>query len=147
MMRTVGILALSALLFAGCHRSDESLAKRAGKKVGETVTDFAKGVGAGVDKQLNVNVELGKDLVDAGLSKTVAKGSESQSHAITVYLLSTKPFKGTLVSQAMNAEGLEIGRAATDVDLAASDAKYVTFTFPAEMDMQLVAKYAVGAKK
>ncbi|NLE58227.1 MAG: hypothetical protein GX616_07700 [Planctomycetes bacterium] len=150
---------VSIVCFAGCKGEDESVANKAGTKVGEALTDFASGVGKGIDKQLAVNVELAPALAELGVSKTVAKstvldapssspaGSDSERKGITVYLVATHPLKSRLIARAMNKEGQEVGRSDTEVDFAADDAKYVTFGFPNEMDTQLVERYVIDIKK
>ncbi len=150
---------VSVVCFAGCKEEDGSTASKAGTKVGETLTDFASGVGKGIDKQLAVNVELAPALAEQSISKTVAKstvmdapssgpaGSDLDRKGITVYLVAARPFKSKLIVRAMNKEGQEVGRSITDVDFAADDGKYVTFGFPNEMDTQLVEKYVMDVKK
>jgi len=139
-------LALAAAVI-GCGKPGESNSKEAGKKVGGAISNFAAGVGQGADNSLMVKVELSSDIEKQGLTKTVAKTTALGEKSITVYFVSKQAFKGTFIAKAMNKDGLEIGRCATDTDLAADDAKYVTFTFPAETDMQLVDKYSVDIRK
>jgi hypothetical protein len=144
------LLALLLILAAGCGKHDESLAKRTGSAVGETLTDFGSGVGKGIDKQMAVNVELSKAVADHGLSKTIAKSlgiNHAHDKGISVYLIAAKPFKSKLTARALGKDGQEIGRSTSDVDLAADDAKYVTFKFDPEMDTQLVDKYVIDVKK
>ena len=143
-MKTTAALLL-LLLVCGCGRRDESMAKMAGGKVGETITDFASGVGKGVDKQRLVNVKLSDAVCKQGLSKTISKSGKE--NGITVYFLAASPFKGKLVAKATNKEGQEIGRSVVDVEFSADDAKYVSFPFPEEMDAQLVQEYVVDIKK
>ena len=146
----LGAAILLTLAIVGCGKSDESMAKRAGNKVGETLTDFASGVGKGVDSRMAVTVELSAGLAEAGISKTVAKAGgldHPNLKCISVYFISKKPFKATLIAYALNREGAEVGRSTTDVELAEDDAKYVMFSFPDEMDTQMVAKYTIGTRK
>jgi hypothetical protein len=146
----VSLLAILLIGFAGCGKRDESLAKQAGSKVGETITDFASGVGKGVDKQMLVTVDLAKPLVEAGVAKTVAKSTgmnPDQPRGITVYLTASKPLKAKLVAKALSKDGQEVGRSVVDVEFTADDAKYVTFKFDREMDSQLVDKYLIDLKK
>ena len=147
-MKTISAL-IFVLVVCGCGKRDESLVKTAGSKVGETVTDFASGVGKGVDKQRMVQVKLSEDVAKQGLSKTVAKSQSlgSKASGIAVYFITKSPFKGKLVARAMNKEGQEIGRSVVDVEFSADDAKYVSFPFPEEMDGQLVQEYLVDVKK
>lgn len=160
MKNSMLLLAILLIAVAGCNtKKDESLAKQAGSAVGEGLTDFASGVGKGVNKQMTVKVELSKALVDAGLSSTVAKPTgisdiaqppekrHSSGKGISIYLVASKPFKSKLVAKALNKEGQEIGRATAEVDFAEDDAKYIAFSFEHEMDRQLVDKYLISAKK
>lgn len=149
-----GLLTLavvSLVVVAACKKEDESYAKKAGSAVAETLSDFASGVGTEIDTRMTVDVELAAALTEQGISKTVAKGVGFQDidkgKGISVYFIAQKEFKSTLVARALNKEGQEIGRAAADVDLGADDAAYVTFTFPSEMDTQLVQKYVIDIKK
>ncbi len=140
-----------ALLVMSCGGGDkkqggESVAKRAGSKVGETLTDFASGVGKGVDTTLVIPVDLSDDLKSSGVSKTVAKslGIEGHGKGFTVYLVTTKPLVGDLIAKAYDQQGQEIGRAKSSVKMTADEAKYVTFTFESEMDSNLVVRYAIS---
>lgn len=157
-MSLAKILAVAVALFlVGCgsrEGSDKSVAQQAGDQVGRTVTDFARGVGHGVDKQLEVSVELSEELTNLGLSKTVAKvapysapPTPGKDKVLSVYLIAQKPFAGQLLAKGLNAEGQEIGRATAEVTLAADDARYVIFTFPKEMDSQRVAKYVLSLRQ
>jgi len=137
----------SIIVLAGCGKRDESLANRAGSKVGETLTDFASGIGKGIDRQMIVNVELSRNLADEGITKTISKAGGIGERSISVYLISEKPFKAKLIARALDRDGQEIGRSTADVELAADDAKYVTFSFYDEMDTQLVARYAIDLKE
>ena len=132
----------------GCGRKDESISKKVGRKLGESVTDFGSGVGTGFDAQMTVNVELTEDLAKLGVSSTMAKSlAPSVPKTITVYLITQNKLEGTLVARALNGKGLEIGRARTEVTLAKDDAQYVNFAFPSEMDTGMVVRYEVGLAK
>jgi hypothetical protein len=139
--------ALALLIAIGCG-GERGHAKKAGQAVGETVTDFTRGVGSGIDKRLEVNVELSEKLTGLGVSKTVAKSAGIDDHkkGVTVYLMSQTPVTGSLVARALNDEGAEIGRSVVDIELGADDAKYVTFRFDPEMDSQLVERYLIDVK-
>ena len=105
MVRAVVASLLVALV--ACRKSDESLAKRAGNKVGATVTEFASGVGKGVDTTMVVEVEIAPEVLGRGLSKTVAKsiGIDTSDKGFSVYLVSKQKFAGTLIAKAMTAAG------------------------------------------
>jgi len=141
--------AVIAVVFVGCGKGDKSLAKQVGSKVGETLTDFASGVGEGVDNKLIVKVELSEDLTKDGVSQTSAKpvNGNQGAKAISIYFVTKKPLKSKLIAQAKTKAGQEIGRSVVDVDFAGDDAKYVKFEFPREMDTLLVDKYVIDVKK
>ena len=137
------------LIFSCGKKDDESLAKKTGSKVGETLTDFASGMGKGIDKQMTVDVELSKEMIDMGISKTISKGLglDSSGKGITVYLISEKAIESKLVAKAVTDDGMEIGRSTIEISMADDDAKYATFIFDDEMDTQIVKKYKIGIKK
>lgn len=135
-------------LVAGCGKGDESIARKAGSKVGETITDFATGMGKGIDRKMNVRVELSETVTGSGLSNTVAKlDSLIANNNLSVYLISTRPYKGKLIAKALNADGQEIGRATAEIDLGENDAKYFLFPFHKEMDSQLATRYTIDVVK
>jgi hypothetical protein len=149
------LVMLAAVLPCGCGGEEgESAAKRAGDAVGGTLTDFASGVGRGIDKQMTVNAELSEELAAEGITMTSAKsagfgvdGSKGVTKGITVYLIAARPLQGQLVAKAFDKDGLEVGRAVVNVEFAEDDAQYVTFTFPGQMDSQLAEKYTLGLRK
>ena len=134
----------------GCSNPKQSGAESLGESIGKNVTEFAQGIGTGVDAQLKIKIELAPTLEQSGISYTVAKQDsvlvDSKKKTIAVYFLSTKEFQGTLIAKAFNAEGLEIGRASVEVNFKADDAQYVTFAFPSEMDRQLVEVYRIDKR-
>ena len=143
-MKSMTLVILFLFVASGCD-DGKSVAKSAGSRVGETVTDFASGIGEGVDKRMEVTLDLSPKCADLGLSKTVAK-SLGLKEGISVYVISERPVSGQLVCRAINEGGDEVGRSKVDVEFEADDAQYVTFTFDTEMDTQLVKKYLVDLR-
>lgn len=141
----IAFVIVSALLI-GCGKDGESVADKAGESVGRHVTDFTKGVGRGIDQKMTVEVSLQPEVQALGITNTVAKalGLDSSKKGITVYLISSQSVSNTLVARALNADGLEVGRAKKDVVFKKDDAAYVTFEFDGEMDTQLVKRYTIG---
>lgn len=133
----------------GCSGNSKPDAGAMGKVIGQNVTEFAQGVGTGVDAQLQVAIELSPELTQAGLSHTIAKQKTSlddPQKAISIYLLSAQALNCTLIAKAYNADNQEIGRAASDVTFSQDDAQYISFTFPPDMDRQTVKVYKIAAK-
>ena len=142
--RALPLVVVASLLAAGCWKKDESLAKTAGSKVGETLTNFTSGVGAGIDRGLAVPVELAQEVRDQGLSKTVSKWEKG---ALVVYVISKEKLDLRLVAKAFNSAGEEIGRSKLEVAFEQEDARYLTFKFPPEMDAALLTKCVIeGAR-
>ena len=141
------LVALSTV--SGCSDSSKNDAGSIGKSIGKNVTEFAQGVGTGVDAQLQIKIELSEKLTQGGLSATVAKQQaplNDPQKAISVYVISAQELNTTLIAKAYNAEGLEIGRAIANVSFNSNDAQYVNFAFPSEMDRQLVAVYKIDVR-
>ena len=143
--RLLFALALGFLL-AGCNKDDETLSEKTGRKVGSTLTDFAKGVGTGIDQSMTVETELDAGLLNRGISKTISKsvGLDANKKGIAVYLISTDNLTATLLAKAIDKDGVEIGRSKTDVTFEKDGAQYVTFYFDDEMDTALVGKYHIS---
>lgn len=144
MIKTL-ILFITLTLIYGCG-NDDSLAKKAGNKVGETLTDFASGVGEGVDEKMLVIVNLSEPLKAKGLSKTISK-SLGLDKGFSVYLISQKTLSSKLIAKAIDKSGQEIGRVVVSVEFAADDAKYIIFKFNDELDMQLVKSFNLAIKE
>ncbi len=137
------------VVLSGCSGENKPDIGGAGKLIGQNVTEFAQGVGTGVDQQLQVVVELSDELAEAGLSHTIAKRKVSLDEpekTISMYLISAKSLSCTLITRAFDAEDQEIGRAACDVKFSDDDAQYVSFGFPPEMDRETVRIYRISRK-
>ena len=146
MIRQAVLLLPTLVLLTGCGGRDDRSAHQAGQSVAETVTDFAKGIGKGIDNQLKLSIELDERVSSLGLRTTVAKESgfdDEGNKTIAVYFIASRAVDTPLLAKAFNADGDEIGRSAINLELSADDAKYVTFAFDSEMDTQLVDKYVV----
>lgn len=147
MIRVVLTLCVFCLL-CGCGRKkDESLAKKTGNKVGEVLTDFTSGIGKGIDNQLLVDIELSPGLTEKGFTRTIAKINAFEvDKSVSVYLIASNAFSGKLMMKALDSRSREIGRSVEPVEFDADDAKYITFIFPKETDIQLVRKFALFIK-
>ncbi len=133
----------------GCADSEKNGAGTIGESIGRNVTEFAQGVGTGVDAELQIKVELSEALTASGLTATVAKQQtplNAPDKAISVYFIASKALNATLIAKAYNAENQEIGRATAEVEFGADDAQYISFEFPSEMDRQLEVVYKVDLR-
>lgn len=144
-MNRVTNISLLAALLMGCDNKEDSIAMKAGEKIGQQVTDFTKGVGKGIDQKMMVAVSLSPQAQALGLTNTIAKSlGIGGTNGISVYFIASQNISNTLVARALNAEGVEVGRARRLVVLQKDDASYVTFHFEDQMDMQIVRSYAIG---
>ncbi len=136
----------AVVVVTACGDSGDNVAKQAGEKVGSLVTEFAEGAGKGIDQKMQVNVTLSEEFGAHGMRYTVAKQDNLAEKSVVIYFIADKAFKGQVQMKALNASGEEIGRSIADVDFAADDAQYVTFTFNTELDTQMVATYSATLK-
>ncbi len=144
-MKRVTIISLLAGLLMGCDTKDDSIAMKAGEKIGQQVTDFTKGVGKGIDQKMMVQVSLSPQVQALGLTNTIGKSlGLGGTNGISVYFIASQSISNTLVAKALTGEGVEVGRARKLVVMQKDDATYVTFSFEDQMDMQIVKTYAIG---
>ena len=144
MIRYFALFLLGVPFLISCSDGDGGLAKKTGDKVGRVITDFAGGMGKGIDKQMLVKAELSDELTKKGLAMSVSKQDSLAEKSIVLYLIASKEFNGKLLAKAINDQGLEVGRSTTQLKLAKDEAKYVYFKFHKEMDAQLVKSYQVS---
>jgi len=139
------MISLLAVLLTGCSEKDDSIAMKAGEKLGQQVTDFTKGVGKGIDQKMMVQVSLSPQVLALGLTNTIAKSlGLGGTNGISVYFIASQNISNTLVVRALNGEDVEVGRARKLVVLQKDEATYITFNFEDLMDMQMVKRFAVG---
>jgi hypothetical protein len=144
-MKHIALFGLMAALLIGCGRKDDSIAKKAGEVIGQQVTDFTKGVGKGIDQKMLVQVSLSPAVQALGLTNTIAKSlGMGGTNGISVYFIASQGVSNTLVARALNADGVEVGRARKLVVMEKDDATYVTFGFDEQMDKGMVKRYEVG---
>jgi hypothetical protein len=144
-MKHITMLGLMAALLVGCDKKDDGIAKKVGEVIGQQATDFTKGVGKGIDQKMIVQVSLTPQVQVLGLTNTIAKSlGMGSTNSISVYFIASQSISSTLVARALNADGVEVGRAKTAVAMQKDDATYITFTFGDAMDSGMVKRYEIG---
>ena len=144
-MKYVTMMSLLAALLAGCGKKEDSIAKKVGEAIGQQATDFTKGVGKGIDQQMLVQASLTPQVLALGLTNTIAKSlGIGSSNGISIYFIASQGVSNTLVVRALNAGGVEVGRARKLVVMQRDDATYVTFNFENQMDTAMVMRYEIG---
>ena len=99
-------------------------------------------LGACMEKEKPVN--LGVSLLDKKINMTFSSVEELN---VQVYLTTEEEAEGELLAKAMNANNQEIGRAKQNLALGKDDAKLVTFTFDAAVNMDAVTKFVIDFRK
>ena len=149
-MKPFVAIAASALLVAmmagsGCGKCHDGSLKKASEKVEDALK-----IKVSVERQNPLKTELSESAKAIGLTMNIAKPlppNDNGHYGFCAYLLSAKACRGQLVAKAMDKDGKEIGRAATDLDLDNDDARYFNFWFPAEMDQRKVEGFIIDLKK
>jgi hypothetical protein len=144
-MKYLMTIPVMAAILTGCGRNDEGIAKRAGEAIGQQMTDFTKGVGKGIDQKMMVQVSLNPQVQALGLTNTIAKSlGIGSTNGIAIYFIASQSVSNTLIARALNASGVEVGRARKLVVMQKDDASYVTFNFEDQMDTGMVKRYEIG---
>lgn len=144
-MKCITVIGVAAIFLVGCGKRDDGIAKKAGEVIGQQVTDFTKGIGKGYDQKMMVQVSLTPEVQALGLTNTIAKSlGAGSTNGISIYFIASQGVTNTLVARALNAEGVEVGRAKKSVAIQKDDAAYVTFNFDEQMDTGMVKRYEIG---
>jgi 3-hydroxyisobutyrate dehydrogenase-like beta-hydroxyacid dehydrogenase len=145
-MRISPIILVTLAVMCGCSKQGENAVGKTGEAIGEKITDFAKGLGRGIDQKMVVDVVLRPEVQALGLTSTVSKslGLDASKKGITVYFIASRPVSATLMVYALNSESAEIGRSKKKIELGKDDAAYISFEFDPAMDAARVSKYVIG---
>lgn len=111
----------------------KNLINKGGEVVGRTAGEFVEGVSEGIEKTLERDLIVSKQLSDQGIEigkVVIADDSLGNSNNIlTVYTIFNKDFKGKLTAKNVDKSGKESGRAIQEVTAKAGEAKYIDFGF------------------
>ncbi len=149
------IMFLSAVLFliTGCHFVADK-AKKTINKAGEVVavgtSEFAKGVGNGIDKNRPYNYDTAS-LNTAGISlQRVIIGADSNrasDNKLSCYFVFKNAIDGDIAVMLNDKNGFEYGRTTTHVKAAAGSGQYVDFIFDKRTDITGESKMSFSVKK
>ncbi|MGB0871156.1 MAG: hypothetical protein ACPGSD_16320 [Flavobacteriales bacterium] len=136
MKSIITLLTLISILFISCDRiknTTKDTINKGGEAVGETAAEFFEGVSEGIDKTLDCDIIISKDLLNKGLKTgkfTIEDGSEGgTNNQLTLYLIFEKDIDTTLTLKAFDKNKLEIGRTKMKVEGEKGNANYFDFTF------------------
>jgi hypothetical protein len=143
-------LLLIVILFSSCNRIANKTKEginRGGEVVGETATEFIEGVTEGVDKTLECDIILSKNLIKAGLKSGVYdvknESIGTNNNELTLYLIFQKDFNKEVLVKVYNKNKLEIGRTRTIITGKKGDAGYFDFTFDKRTDIGFKNKIVI----
>ena len=90
------------------------------------------------------SVTLGSSVIEKGIMMTSSKSDQAK---VEVYLITRDSVEGELLAKALNAKGKEIGRSKQMLNLGKDDAKLITFTFDASVNLEEVARFMLDFRK
>ncbi len=134
---------------SGCNNAKEKAKdaiSKAGETVGQSTTEFAKGVTEGVDKSLGWEIQLSPTLVAKGIKTgkfKIASSSEASDNILSLYLIFTTDFKQDISIKIIDSKGLEYGRIKQGVKAKAGEAKFVDFIFDKHTDIESKSKFII----
>ena len=112
----VSYLLFGICLFISCDNAKEKTKEainKTGETVGQSASEFAKGVKTGVEKTFEYSVVLSDDLKAKGLETgklLVSAGEAKSDNILSVYFIFLKDFKGTVSIKVYDEKGEEYGR-------------------------------------
>jgi hypothetical protein len=90
------------------------------------------------------SVTLGSSVIEKGDMMTSSKSDQAK---VEVYLITRDSVEGELLAKALNAKGKEIGRSKQMLNLGKDDAKLITFTFDASVNLEEVTRFMLDFRK
>ncbi|MEO8147407.1 MAG: hypothetical protein ABI723_07210 [Bacteroidia bacterium] len=139
-----GILSLSLLLLS-CNSAHEKI-NQVSEKVGQAGGEVIKSVSTGVEKAFDIKVELSEILKSQGINLgkvTVSNDSAGTDNKVSVYIIFTNDFNGTVTMKAFDNKNLEMGRVKINLDMKKDDAKFVDFRFDSRTNIDTDSKLTI----
>jgi len=90
------------------------------------------------------SVTLGSSFLDKKITMTEFSVEEAN---VEIYLITEEVAAGQVLAKAINSKGQEIGRSSTTLTLGKDDAKKISFTFGAELNLDKVERYIIDFRK
>jgi len=136
-------------LFISCDNAKEKTKEainKTGETVGQSASEFAKGVKTGVEKTFEYSVVLSDDLKAKGLETgklLVSAGEAKSDNILSVYFIFLKDFKGTIIIKVYNEKGEEYGRTSIEAEGKKGQAFYTDFIFDKRTDIESKSKFVI----
>lgn len=132
---TIGFTAFCICFSIACNRVKEKTKEtihKSGETVGKASSEFFGGVGEGIEKTLDIKIEVAENLRNKGLSlgkNYVRDSGENKANLLTLYIIFEKDFNDTLKIKAFDRDGLEIGRVKKYIKGKKEEAAYYDIEF------------------
>ena len=142
-------LIIFLLVIGGCNGAKEKAKdaiNKAGETVGQSTTEFAKGVSEGVDKSLGSEIELSPLLLSKGIKAgkcIITDSADAHNNILSLYLIFDKDFKQQISVKINDSKGLEYGRLKQEVSGKAGEARFVDFIFDKRTNIESKSKFII----
>ena len=137
-------LLLSLSLFS-CNTAHDKI-NQVSEKVGQAGGEVIKSVTTGVDKAFEIKIELSENLKAQGVElgkTTLGNDSTGTDNKVSVYVIFTKDYKGSLLMKAFDNKNLEMGRVKLNLDMRKDEAKFVDFCFDIRTNIDTDSKLTI----
>jgi hypothetical protein len=134
-MRSIYAVFLLCLLCFSCSKMKEktkNALKEGGKVVGESVSEFSKGLSEGVENTFKININASEEIIDRGLTFgkiTLGNASGGSDNILNVYLIFDHDFNDTLSLKVFDHQDLEMGRSSKVIIAKKGEADFYEFEF------------------
>ena len=126
-------LICTLIMLSSCNScSPSEKINKGGEIVGNGVGEFVQGMSSGAQNSFEVNCILNKKLSSKGISKgktVLSSDTVGTDNLLSVYLIFSQSFNGTLTAKAFDGKNNEMGRAAVTINAASGSASWHDFIF------------------
>ncbi len=150
MKQLITILSLLTVLTISCNRiktKTKETINKSGEAVGKSTAEFFEGVSEGVDRTLQCEILLSKDLQEKGITtgKFLIENDTTGgvNNILILYLIFDKDYKAPIVVKAFDKSGLEIGRTTIEIERKAGEAGYYDFVFDKRTYIEVRSKMII----
>jgi hypothetical protein len=134
-MKSIYPIFILCLLCFSCSKMKEqtkSALKEGGKVVGESVSEFSKGLSEGVENTFKINITTSEEIATKGISFgkiTLSNASGGSDNVLNVYMIFDRDFNDTLSLKVFDHQDLEMGRSSKVIAAKKSEADFYEFQF------------------
>jgi len=121
-----------ALFAVACGSSTKEKINKVGDVTGQAVGQFVAGVSHGVEKAIDVHVELPAGLASKGIKfgkSSVTSDSSGSDNLLLLYVIFDQDFSGQFTAKAFDNKNQEMGRASQLVSGKKNEARFFEFHF------------------